>query len=224
MKKYTIHIVLLLIAFLYSPFLKGANPTSFNAVDYKQLYTEMKLANVVDYKAFKQAITGYNKLNGKSNHIITLIDFTKPSTKERLYVFDIKQKKMLHSSHVSHGRNSGEKYATSFSNKKGSYKSSLGFFMTENTYHGKHGYSLILSGLEKGINDKAKERAIVIHSAAYANPCIIKNTGRLGRSQGCPALPQAVSKSIIDTIKGGSLLFIYANDEDYQKQSRFLSD
>ncbi|MCL2329379.1 MAG: murein L,D-transpeptidase catalytic domain family protein [Bacteroidetes bacterium] len=183
----------------------------------------MQLNDVVNYKAFAQAIAGYNKMGKRNNHIVTLIDFTKPSTDERLYVFDIKRKKMLYSSHVAHGRNSGENYATSFSNKMGSYQSSLGFFLTENTYYGKHGYSLILHGLEKGINDQAKDRAIVIHGAAYANPSVIEGSGRLGRSLGCPALPQSISDTIISAIKDGSLLYIYANDKDYFKQSSFLA-
>ena len=223
MRKNTIYIVLLLITFLYSPFLKGADFASSNVLDCKQLYAEMRLENIVDYKAFEQVLSGYNKMGAKCNNIITLIDFTKPSTEERFYVLDIKQKKMLHSSHVSHGRNSGENYATSFSNQSGSYKSSLGFYLTGNTYYGKHGCSLILNGLEKGINDKAKERAIVIHGASYANPSVIAGNGRLGRSLGCPALPQAVSESIINMIKNGSLLYIYANDKNYLNQSSFLS-
>ena len=223
MKKNVICLVALLIAFLNFPLIKGEELTPAYIPDSKQLYVEMQLDDVVNYKAFVQAIAGYNKMKTKSNHIVTLIDFTKPSTDERLYVFDIEQKKMLYSSHVAHGRNSGENYATSFSNKSGSYKSSLGFFLTENTYYGKHGYSLILHGLEKGINDQAKDRAIVIHGAAYANPSVIEENGRLGRSLGCPALPQLVSDTIISTIKDGSLLYIYANDKDYFKQSRFLA-
>ncbi len=224
MKKEIIQTVLLFIAFFHFSFLNGTEYTSFNNIlDSKQLYIEMRLERVVDYQAFEQAIAGYNLIKTKCNGIITLIDFTKPSTEERFYVLDIKQKKMLYSSYVSHGRNSGENYATSFSNQSGSYKSSLGFYLTENTYQGKNGYSLVLSGLEKGINDKAKERAIVIHGAAYSNPSVIANNGRLGRSHGCPALPQAVSESIINTIKNGSLLYIYANDKNYQNQSRFLS-
>jgi len=230
MRKNTIHIVLLLMAFLYPPFLKGTDFISFNALNvfnvlnHKQLYTEMQLENIVNYTAFKQALTGYYKITTERNDIITLIDFTKPSTEERFYVLDIKQKKMLFSSHVSHGRNSGENYATSFSNQSGSYKSSLGFYLTGNTYYGKHGYSLILNGLEKGINDKAKERAIVIHGASYANPSAIAGKGRLGRSLGCPALPQAVSGAIINAIKNGSLLYIYADDKNYLEQSSFAMD
>ncbi|MBD8347392.1 murein L,D-transpeptidase catalytic domain family protein [Dysgonomonas sp. HGC4] len=188
----------------------------------EKLYTDMHLENIVNYAAFEQAFIGYNKVQEKNRDIITLIDFTKPSTEERLYVLDMKQKKLLYSSLVSHGRNSGENYATSFSNENGSYKSSLGFYLTESTYEGKNGYSLVLNGLERGINDRAKERAIVIHGAPYSNPSVIAS-GRLGRSQGCPALPQALSKPIINTIKGGTLLYIYADDHKYLAQSNILS-
>lgn len=188
------------------------------------LYNEMELDGVVNYDAFEKAVAGYNKIGQKSKEILTLVDFSKPSTEERFYVFDMRHKKLLFTSLVSHGKNSGGNYATSFSNKTGSLKSSLGFFLTENTYQGRNGYSLVLNGLEKGINDKAKERAIVIHGAAYSNPSVIASSGRLGRSFGCPALPLAVSKPIINTIKGGSLLFIYANNQNYLSYSPILSD
>lgn len=189
----------------------------------RQLYDEIGLNDLVSYTAFQQALTGYQKIDPKNREIITLIDFTKPSTDKRLYVLDLRNKKLLYSTHVSHGRNSGENYATSFSNQNGSYKSSLGFFVTEGTYQGKNGYSLILDGLEKGINDKAKERAIVIHGADYSNPSRLATAKRLGRSLGCPALPTTVSQKIIDVIKNGSLLYIFANDKDYTKQSKFLT-
>lgn len=188
-----------------------------------QLYHDMELGELVNYTAFEQALAGYRRIDEKNKDILTLIDYSKPSTEKRLFVIDLKQKKLLYASLVSHGRNSGENYATSFSNENGSYKSSLGFYLTEDTYQGKNGYSLVLNGLEKGINDHAKERAIVMHAAPYCNPSFLSN-GRLGRSQGCPALPEAVSKSIINTIKGGSLLYIYADNEDYLQHSRILSD
>lgn len=188
----------------------------------RQLYQEMQLEGVVNYEAFEQAMTGYNQIEEKRKEILTLVDFSKPSTEERFYVFDMRHKKMVFSSLVSHGKNSGGNYATSFSNEVGSLKSSLGFFLTENTYQGKNGYSLVLNGLEKGINDRAKERAIVIHGAAYSNPSVAASSGRLGRSFGCPALPQNVSKPIINTIKGGSLLFIYANHQSYLAYSPIL--
>lgn len=190
-------------------------------MDGEQLFEEMQLGGVVNFLAFRQAVAGYNKIEEKSKSILTLIDFTKPSTEKRLFVFDMKEKKVLYSSVVSHGKNSGNNYATSFSNEVGSYKSSLGFYLTGNTYQGKNGYSLLLNGLEKGINDRARERAIVVHGAAYANPSICKS-GRLGRSFGCPALPQALTKPIINTIKDGSVLFIYANNKEYMAKSTIL--
>ena len=203
--------------------MRSTEPVIHEVSSCRQLYQEMQLEGVVNFEAFEQAITGNHKNQHKTKEILTLVDFSKPSTEERFYVFDMRHKKLLFSSLVSHGKNSGGNYATSFSNENGSLKSSLGFFLTENTYQGKNGYSLVLNGLEKGINDRAKERAIVIHGAAYSNPSVIASSGRLGRSFGCPALPQAVSKPIINTIKGGSLLFIYANNKNYLAYSPILS-
>ena len=188
----------------------------------RALYHEMALAGTIDYAVFERAIAGYNRMGGHDKDILTVIDFTKPSTEKRLFVIDLKLKKILFISYVAHGRNSGEKYATSFSNREGSFKSSLGFYKTENTYYGKNGYSLVLDGLERGINDKAKERAIVMHGATYADPSTIRLCGRLGRSLGCPALPLAVSKKIIDTIKGGTLLYIHGDDKTYASRSTFI--
>lgn len=187
------------------------------------LYQEMGLEGIINYNAFEQAVIGYNKIDEKKKEVLTLIDFSKPSSEERLYVLDMKNKELLYSTVVSHGKKSGDLYATSFSNVNGSNKSSLGFYITENTYYGGSGYSLILDGLEKGINDRAKQRAIVIHGSRYAEPSVIASSGKLGRSLGCPALPKTLSKAIIDIIKGGSLLFIYADDENYLADSPILS-
>lgn len=187
------------------------------------LYAEMQLDSIVDYSVFEKAMAGYSVLNIPKKDVITLIDFSKPSTQERLFVLDLKNKKMLYSSLVAHGKRSGENYATSFSNKNGSHKSSLGFYITENTYRGRSGYSLILNGLERGINDQAKYRSIVIHGADYANPSVISESGRLGRSFGCPALPENINEPIINAIKGGTMLFIYANDSYYMKRSPVLT-
>ena len=194
-----------------------------HAFDCRLIYSEMQLKNIIDYTAFEQAFNGSRTIDRPNRDILTLIDFSKPSTEKRLYVLDLRQRKLLFSSHVAHGRNSGENYATSFSNVNGSYQSSLGFYVTGNTYQGKNGYSLILEGLEKGINDRARERAIVIHGAAYADPTVAEASGRLGRSFGCPALPQALNGPIINTIKNGTLLFIYANDKNYLSHSPILS-
>lgn len=189
----------------------------------EQLYGELGLAGKVAYTAFERAFEGYTRIEGRRKEVLTLIDFTKPSTDERLYVLDMARKEILFETHVAHGRNSGENYATSFSNRNGSYQSSLGFYLTENTYMGGNGYSLVLNGLEAGINDNAKARAVVMHGAAYANPAFAAAQGRLGRSLGCPALPEAVNRSVIDAIKNGSVLFIYADDTRYFAQSPILS-
>ena len=191
---------------------------------YADLYRSMQLEGVVNWKAFRQAVAGFYKIDNRKREILTLIDFSLPSTEKRLFVFDMRQRKLLFSSVVSHGKNSGENYATSFSNKNGSYKSSLGFYLTESTYLGKNGYSLILNGLEKGINDRARERAIVMHGATYANPSVVSKGGRLGRSFGCPAVPQKLSRPLIDAIKGGSVMYIYAETPDYQAHSSILKD
>ncbi len=189
-----------------------------------RVYEDMQLEDVINYTAFEYAYAGYNKINVQNKDVMTLIDFSKPSTEERFYVLDMQHKKLLFSTYVSHGKRSGENYATSFSNKPGSHKSSPGFFITENAYHsGRNGYSLVLNGLEKGINDKARQRAIVIHGADYCDPSLIES-GRLGRSFGCPALPININKPIIDTIKDGTLLYIHANDKNYLSKSKFIRD
>lgn len=202
--------------------LKSGSPTDVE--ESNMLYTSMSLDGVVNKEAFVQAFLGYKKITNRNRDVLTLIDFSKPSTEKRLYVFDMEQHKVLYSSLVAHGRNSGENFATSFSNEYGSYKSSLGFYLTESTYNGSNGYSLLLNGLEEGINDKARARSIVVHGAAYANPSVISNGGRLGRSLGCPALPEKVAKPIIDAIKNGSVIYIYAGRPEYISQSKFLSE
>ncbi len=179
-------------------------------LDSHRLYHELNLKDVVGFPAFDEALKGFHRFEHE-RAVLTLIDFTKPSTEKRLCVIDLQRQQTLFKSHVSHGRNSGENYAVSFSNQPHSFKSSLGFFRTGDTYYGKNGYSLVLEGLEKGKNDKAKERAIVMHGAKYADPTVIKKQGRLGRSLGCPALPPAISREIIDSIKDGALLYIHGN-------------
>ncbi|PRD57409.1 hypothetical protein C5749_03015 [Sphingobacterium gobiense] len=184
----------------------------------------MNLGSVLKYEAFEQAMQGYQTLRPKYDHILTVIDFTLPSTEKRMVVLDMKNEEILYHTIVSHGRNSGDKYARSFSNRHGSYQSSLGFYQTENTYQGGNGYSLVLNGLEKGINDQAKARAVVIHGADYCSESFIKSTGRLGRSYGCPALPRHVTKPIINTIKNGTLLYIYADNPEYMASTKIVRD
>ncbi len=198
---------------------KDISKIDFSPADCELLYEQMKLEELVHFDAFKAAYIGYKKLNKQKNPLLTLIDFNRPSTEKRMYVLDMAKKEVLFVSYVSHGRNSGENYATSFSNRNGSHQSSLGFYRTGGTYQGGNGYSLLLDGLEEGINDQARPRAIVIHGADYCSEAVIRSSGRLGRSFGCPALPRELATPIINTIKGGSLLFIYADHANYLAMS-----
>ncbi|SUJ02658.1 Uncharacterised protein [Sphingobacterium spiritivorum] len=189
----------------------------------QQLYASMHLEPILKLEAFEQAMRGRSMLSTTNRDTMTIIDFTLPSTEKRLYVLDLKNRKVLYHSLVSHGRNSGEKFATSFSNRNNSYQSSLGFYVTEKTYQGGNGYSLVLNGLEEGINDHAKERAVVMHGADYCSEAVIASTGRLGRSYGCPALPRELNAEIINTIKEGTLLYIYADNQNYANKSNILN-
>ena len=178
-------------------------------------------------KAFELAQEGFEKLKKQgavvNDNIISIVDFSLPSTEKRLYVVDLKNYRVLYKTYVAHGRNSGTLMANSFSNSPSSYKSSLGFYKTLGTYNGKHGYSLRLEGLEKGINDNAYERAIVMHGADYVSPSYIPKLGFIGRSQGCPAVSTREATPIINTIKNGSCLFIYSPSDSYQQRSSVLS-
>lgn len=189
--------------------------------EVSDIYKTANLNGKISYDAFKKACKGYNQLPFKS-HKISIVDFSQASYKKRFAVIDLKQKKLLYHSYTTHGQKSGEVYAKKFSNINASHQSSLGFFKTGKTYQGKHGYSLRLHGLEKGINDKAFKRAIVIHAADYATEAFVRKHKRAGRSWGCPALPPALSSKIIDCIKNGSYLFIYAKDQNYFKQSKYF--
>lgn len=153
---------------------------------------------------------------------LAVIDYSRPSTEPRLWVFDLERERLLYAEYVAHGRGSGENFATAFSNRDGSYQSSLGLFATAETYVGGNGYSLRMDGLEPGFNDRARDRAIVIHGAPYVNPAQAALQGRLGRSLGCPALRPAVAQSLIDTIKDGQLVFAYYPDTEWLARSRFL--
>ena len=153
---------------------------------------------------------------------LTVIDYSKPSLEPRLWVFDLATDTLLFEEHVAHGRNSGENLTTSFSNAEGSYQTSLGLFLTGETYQGGNGYSLRLAGLDAGLNDRAMERAIVMHGAPYVDPAAGAKQGRLGRSLGCPALRNAVAKPLIDAIKGGNFVFSYSSRADLVAQAKSL--
>ena len=154
---------------------------------------------------------------------LAVIDYSRPSTDRRLWVFDVKSAKLLFAEHVAHGQASGENMTRHFSNLEGSHQSSLGLFLTSDTYLGENGYSLNLDGLEPGINDRARERRIVMHGAAYVDPSRARDQGRLGRSHGCPALRPAVAGQVIDALKGGHLLFAYYPDTKWIDRSPFLN-
>lgn len=154
---------------------------------------------------------------------LAVIDYSLPSTQPRLWVFDLQRQRLLFEELVAHGRNTGEQRAERFSNTLGSKMSSIGLFLTADTYFGSNGYSLRLQGLEKGFNDLAMERAIVMHGAPYVSQAIAERLGRLGRSWGCPAVRQEMARAIIDTLKGGTLLFAYYPDSKWLSESEFLS-
>ena len=197
---------------------KIPNPSA-RAVSAENCYMNCELEGKLDFQIFENVMESLDEMEYRNEEIVTIIDFSKPSTEKRLIILDLKQQKILHHTYVAHGKNTGQNRAVKFSNRQGSNQSSLGFYQTAESYFGKHGYSLRLDGLEKGFNDKARSRAVVLHSAAYVSEDFIKKYGRLGRSFGCPAVPLENSKEIIDLIKGGSCLYIYANDSYYLENS-----
>jgi hypothetical protein len=154
---------------------------------------------------------------------LTLIDYSLPSVEPRLWVFDLATGEMLFKELVAHGQGTGDNMASRFSDNMNSHQSSLGLFVTADTYVGNNGYSLRLDGLEPGFNSRARERAIVMHGAPYVNASLMKTQGRLGRSWGCPALREAVARDVIDTIRGGGVIFSYYPDERWLSTSRFLN-
>ena len=158
----------------------------------------------------------------KSPRTLTVIDYSMPSSRERLWVFDMKTGELLYEELVAHGQGTGADVATKFSNTDESHQTSLGLFVTDTTYVGKNGYSLRLDGLDRGYNDRARDRAIVMHGAPYVNEAFVKANGRLGRSWGCPAVSDAVARELIDRVKGGSLVFAYYPDARWLKTSKYL--
>lgn len=173
--------------------------------------------------ALKATTRAWRKGKG-TKPILTIIDYSRPSTAKRLWVLDLEANKLLFHELVAHGKGSGDNRARTFSNQPGSLASSLGLYQTGGTYQGKHGYTLKLRGLEPGFNDKAEDRSIVIHGAWYVSAAFAKQHGRLGRSWGCPALRKAISKRLIDTIKDGSLIFAYYPDRAWLGGSSYLGE
>ena len=192
------------------------------------LYDSMKLEQSgLNQKAFEYAWRGYHNLMKqgklKKSYVLTVCDFTQSSSSKRLYVIDVSHKKLLFNTYVSHGMNSGIEYASSFSNKANSFKSSLGFFVTSKTYVGRNGLSLKVRGLEKGFNDLASKRHIVLHGSDYITPEYLKDNGEMGRSLGCAAMPNVMTPKIIKAIKNGSCLFIYHPTAKYLAHSSVIN-
>ncbi len=202
---------------------KTANPIE----GWKNTVAALSSKFNISIEALQNAVKVYQqlKLAGQLNNqqFLTIADFSKPSSEKRLFIINMEKMELVFKSLVAHGRNSGTLMAEKFSNKMESYQSSMGFFITGNVYNGKHGMSLQLEGIEAGINDKAKQRAIVIHGADYVNEQLIKKQGYIGRSLGCPAVPNNQVKDIIETIKGSSLFYIHTPDKSYLQKSNLIS-
>ena len=197
-------------------------------LNIKELYSELNAAQYdLSFTAFRYAYIGYqtmkkqHRLNNKE--LFSIIDFTKDCNSKRFYTIDLEKMKIVYYTYVTHGKKSGERMATSFSDAVESNKSSIGFYITGNTYNGGNGYSLILHGDEKGYNSNLAKRSVVVHAADYANEDYIARNGRMGRSLGCPALPENIYKQVIETIKEKTMIFAYYNDAKYLKTSKYLN-
>jgi hypothetical protein len=216
-------------------FFSGLMPFAHAYKDQKRLYFFDEYANRI-YKmlgeaelspeTFRSALKGYFNLQEKKmldNNMLTIVDYSKSCNQKRFFVIDLAQKKVLYKSLVAHGRNSGATFARDFSNQHASMKSSLGFFVTGETFNGQHGNSLRLDGVEANINDNARDRGIIIHAADYVSEGFVKKYGRLGRSLGCPALPNHLNDSIINKIKDKSCVFVYYPDHTYLRKSSIIN-
>lgn len=204
-------------------------PVSITSNAISSLYRQIDFngSERLDYYVFMNAMTGY--LNLKAEHklndgkkLITVCDYSLSANKKRLWVIDLQAKKVLLNTYVAHGQGTGEEHAKYFSNKEGSHKSSLGFYVTGDTYHGQHGLSLYLHGMDQGYNSAAYERTIVVHGAGYVSSDFIAGTGRLGRSWGCPAVSNEIAPQLIDMTKGGTCLFIFYPEQKYLADSHWL--
>jgi L,D-transpeptidase catalytic domain len=193
------------------------------------IYSSMNLEDAgLGEKAFEYAWRGYHNLLKKGmiqkRSVLSICDFSQSSRTKRMYVIDVQHRKLLYRTYVAHGQNSGDEYATTFSNEPDSYKSSLGFYLTQRTYMGHNGLSLKLNGVDSGFNDMALKRQIVLHGSAYVSDRYMQDYGTLGTSLGCPALPAAVSGKIIRAVKDGSVLFIYHPSQQYLSHSQVINN
>lgn len=243
MKKYTYSIIIALVLAVAIPFISKARKVATaiapvasaivvervkqdSVASYAALYDSLALESKgLSREAFDIAIAGYEKLAAQGkirNTKLSIVDFSQPSTRNRLYIIDLAARKLLFHTLVAHGRNSGNVMATRFSNTNESLQSSLGFFVTGEKYIGKHGLSLRMDGQENS-NNNARARAIVVHGADYVSERFVKQTGYLGRSWGCPAVNPELNEPIINTIGNGSCLFIYSPQSSYISTSHLAA-
>ena len=193
------------------------------------IYSHMELEKEgLSEKAFEYAWRGYHNLvkrgSIRKTSVLSICDFSQSSCARRMYVLDLQHQKLLYQTYVAHGQNSGSEYADSFSNEQDSYKSSLGFYVTQKTYYGRNGLSLHLNGVDKGYNDKAIKRNIVLHGSTYVGDQYLQNFGTLGTSLGCPAIPAAISGRIIRKVRDGSCFFIYHPTSEYLDHSTVINN
>ena len=222
-------LVLVSLSFTNISFTKASSPGRTSRIDSVKVNVSKAISPhpLLASDLYQKALQGFRLISsgdGLKKNILTIVDLSKPSSEKRLFIIDMQTEKLLMHTYVAHGRNSGENKASRFSNADGSHQSSLGFYLTGSTYSGSNGYSMRLKGLEKGFNDNAERRSIVMHGATYVSEDVIHSTGRLGRSWGCPAVSQKEHKQIIDLIKDGSCLFVYAPEKAYLSRSVLIKE
>jgi hypothetical protein len=243
MKKYVLGLAGILVIIFALTSISWKSSTKSNSVDrlnssditsleynayLKNIYDSAQLEqHGLGFDVFEKAVTGFFnlKMSGKlaaDKAILSIADFDQSSTKKRLWIIDLAKKELLLNTWVAHGQHSGGDKASRFSNINNSFQSSMGFYVTGEIYNGQHGKSLRLDGMDEGFNSNARKRAIVVHGASYVSQGTINALGRLGRSQGCPAVPAELSSEVINTIGGKTVLFINVSDEDYS--SKYLNE
>lgn len=203
----------------------AAPATKVNVDTNIQLQHLSRKAPQLNKKVLKMALSAYKRASAKGavkKPVLTVIDYSLPSYKQRMWIFDLRKERLLYNTYVAHGKNSGMDVPRHFSNRPSSKETSLGTYVTRDTYYGSKGLSLNLQGLERGFNDNAYSRRVVIHGAWYVEPDFIKRAGRAGRSWGCPSIAKTLARPVINTIKGGSVVFAYYPDHYYLSHSGYV--
>jgi hypothetical protein len=206
----------------------NAAPAAISRPEWQIVYDSCRLQRYgLKKEVFQHAYTGFLKMKQRGflrrHDLLTICDFSQSYKRKRMYVIDLDEYKLVMQSLVAHGQGSGGEYPTSFGNEFDSHKSSLGFFSTAETYYGEHGYSLRLRGRESGFNSNAYERDVVIHASEYVSDEYLRSNNKIGRSWGCPAVPEKINQKLINLIRNGSCLFIYHSSKNYLRKSSFLN-